>query len=82
VGWFIFWILFAFIIGAIIGAQITSHEERALDYNLEDLEMAELARIEKYASAGGKAAIVKLKAGAARAKALEEQIAGDIRRRV
>jgi uncharacterized membrane protein len=75
-------VLIGLLIGLLLGAQITSHEERVHDYNLEDAELDELARIEKYASATGKAAIAKLKDGAARAKALEEKIAGDIRRRV
>jgi len=82
VGWFVFWVLFAFIIGAVIGAQVTSHEERAHDYNLEDLELDELHKLEAGASKEAKAAIAKLKAGAAKAKALEEQIVGEIRRRV
>jgi len=35
IGWFIFWLFVA----ALFGAQITSHEERVLNYNLEDTEL-------------------------------------------
>jgi hypothetical protein len=37
--------LIAFIVGLVAGAQLTSHEERALDYNLEDVELDELKKI-------------------------------------
>jgi hypothetical protein len=81
-GWFIFWLFIALIIGLVVGAQTTSHEERALDYNLEDLELDELHKLEAQATAGGKLAIAKLKAAAAQAKALEQSVIAGIWRRV
>jgi hypothetical protein len=57
------------LIGAALGASVTTHVEHQLDYNLEDVEEDELAKIERYATAEGKAAIGKLRALAAKAKA-------------
>ena len=62
VGHFIAAAVIAFILGLLIGAQLTSHEERALDYNLEDVELDELKRLETLATSAGKRAIAKLKA--------------------
>lgn len=73
-------VLIALILGLVIGAQATSHEERALDYNLEDVELDELHKLEADASAEGKAAIAKLKAGAAKARSLEQEIVDSLRR--
>jgi flagellar motor component MotA len=56
------------IICAALGASVTTHEENTLKYNLEDVEEDELAKIEKYATAEGKAAIAKLRALAGKAK--------------
>lgn len=64
--WAAFWLL---IICSAFGASITTHEENTLKYNLEDVEEDELAKIERYATAEGKAAIAKLRALAAKAKA-------------
>jgi uncharacterized membrane protein YraQ (UPF0718 family) len=75
-------LVIAFFIGLLIGAQATSHEERALDYNLEDVELDELKKLEAAASAEGKAVIAKLKAACARAKTLEQKIVQGIRSRV
>jgi hypothetical protein len=75
-------VLMAFIVGLVAGAQITSHEERALDYNLEDVELDEMKKLEAGASAEAKAVIAKLKAAAARAKTLEQKIIQGIRSRV
>jgi hypothetical protein len=74
--------LIALAIGVVIGSQAASHEERALNYNLEDVELDELNKLERFASAEGKAVIGKLKAAGARAKELEEKIVQGIRRRV
>jgi uncharacterized membrane protein YraQ (UPF0718 family) len=79
-GWFIFSLFIALVIGLVVGAQVTSHEERALDYNLEDLELDELHMLEADASADGKAAIAKLKAAAARLKQLEQRVAQGVRK--
>jgi hypothetical protein len=75
-------VLIAFIVGLVAGSQLTSHEERALDYNLEDVELDELKKLEALASDKGKAVIAKLKAAGARAKTLEEKIVQGIRSRV
>jgi hypothetical protein len=53
---------------AALGASIATHEENQLKYNLEDVEEDELAKIERYASEEGKAAIAKLRALAGRAR--------------
>jgi hypothetical protein len=52
------------IIAAALGASITTHEEHVLDYNLEDMEEDELARLE----AEVKAEIAKVR-GLAQAEA-------------
>jgi hypothetical protein len=79
VGKVVLFAIIAFVIGLVIGAQATSHEERALNYNLEDVELDELKKLERYASAEGKAVIAKLKAAAARAKTLEQKTIQGIR---
>jgi hypothetical protein len=56
---------------AALGASILTHEEHVLDYNLEDLEQDELARLE----AEVKAEIAKVKGAAAR---VEKKIAGKL----
>jgi hypothetical protein len=75
-------VLIAFIVGLVAGAQVTSHEERALNYNLEDVELDELKKIESAASAEGKAVIAKLKLAFGTMKRLEEVTQGFVRGRV
>jgi len=72
---FVFAFIAVFVAGLITGAQVTSHEERALDYNLEDVELDELHKLEAELVAAGTAglhrlsAVTKMKALAVRAKA-------------
>lgn len=58
------------IICASLGASLTTHEENTLKYNLEDVEEDELAKIERYATDKGKSALAKLRALAAKGKAV------------
>lgn len=70
-------VLIAFIVGLVAGAQVASHEERALNYNLEDVELDELKKLEAEASAEGKAVIAKLKLAFGKMKRQELlQVAG------
>jgi UPF0716 family protein affecting phage T7 exclusion len=58
------------VVALALGASVTTHEENTLKYNLEDVEEDELAKIEKYATDPAKAAIAKLRALAAKGKAV------------
>ena len=74
VGHFIAAVVIALILGLLIGAQLTTHEERSLDYNLEDEELDALKRLEGYADRKELAVLTKLKAAAAALK-LQSQMA-------
>lgn len=73
-------VVIAFAIGLAVGAQATSHEERAHNYNLEDVELDGLRKLEAAASAEGKRALSKLVAVYIRAKAKEHQAAQEIKK--
>lgn len=69
--WVAFWL---FIICAAFGASITTHEENVLSYNLEDVEIDTLAKIEQFATAEQKKVLAKLKALAERGRAAEREL--------
>lgn len=63
------WVILALVIGLLLGAQITSHEERALDYNLEDEELDLLHNVEARLVGDEKAVLSKVRAIFSQARA-------------
>jgi hypothetical protein len=80
-GKLVLYLAIALAIGLFVGAQLTSHEERAHDYNLEDAELDEVHKLEAEASAEGKAVLAKLKGAAAELKQREQRVIAGLRGR-
>lgn len=63
------WALLALLLGLILGAQITTHEEHTLNYNLEDEELDLLHNIEARLIGDERAVLSKVRAIFSQAKA-------------
>lgn len=68
------------LLAAIAGAHLASHEERTLDYNLEDEELDLLKNLEGRLQGDERLVVAKVRAAAAAAKAEEQKAVGWVKR--